>query len=276
MSTPFIALIGAGHMGASLIGGLMANGHPPSRLIAADPHPEQCAALKQRFHIHTTTHNEEAVQQADVVILATKPQVMRQALLPLQSLLAVKKPLLLSVAAGLTTASLAQWAGTSLAIVRTMPNTPALIGHGATALFANAHVTEKEHALAESIMRAVGITVWLNNENDMDAVTALSGSGPAYFFLIMDALQTAAESAGLTPATARLLTLQTAFGAAAMAMESELSLATLQKNVTSKGGTTESAIAVLEQANIRDILKHAFKAAEARSKALAQELGGNS
>lgn len=273
MTTPFIAFIGAGHMGSSLMGGLLKNGHPPEKIIAADPHEEKCQALAQRFHIHTTTDNAKAVEAADVVILAVKPQMAREVLTPLKASLSAKKPLFISVAAGLPTHTLAQFAGDQLAIVRTMPNTPALIGHGATALFANPRVSEAERALAESILRAVGITVWLDNEALMDAVTALSGSGPAYFFLIMDALQAAGEAAGLPKDTARLLTLQTALGAAAMAMESETPLATLQQNVTSKGGTTEQAISVLEQAKLRDILKAAFLAAEHRSQTLARELG---
>lgn len=273
MSTPIITFIGAGHMGASLIGGLLKNGHPPEKIIAADPHQEKCQALEQRFHIHATTDNLKAISTADVVILAVKPQMARDVLAPLQTALLAKKPLLISVAAGLPTHTLAKWAGNDLAIVRTMPNTPALIGHGATALFANPLVNEHQRALAESILRAVGITVWLSQESQMDAVTALSGSGPAYFFMIMDALQAAGESAGLPKETARLLTLQTALGAAAMAMESEHPLSTLQQNVTSKGGTTEQAISVLEQAKLRDILKAAFSAAKHRSETLAHELG---
>ncbi|HEU5280887.1 MAG TPA: pyrroline-5-carboxylate reductase [Gammaproteobacteria bacterium] len=273
MTTPLIAFIGAGHMGASLIGGLLKNGHPPEKIIAADPQDEKCQALTQRFHIHATTDNAEAVEAAEVVILAVKPQMARDVLAPLKTRLNTKKPLFISVAAGLPTATLANFAGDELAIVRTMPNTPALIGHGATALFANPHVNEHQRALAESILRAVGITVWLENETLMDAVTALSGSGPAYFFFIMDALQAAGEAAGLPKDTARLLTLQTALGAAAMAMESDSPLSTLQHNVTSKGGTTEQAISVLEQAKLGDILKAAFQAAQHRSQTLARELG---
>lgn len=273
MSVPTITFIGAGHMGASLIGGLLKNGHPPEKIIAADPHAEKCQALEQRFHIRTTTDNAHAIEGADVVILAVKPQMAREVLTPLQAALHKQKPLFISVAAGLPTHTLAKFAGKDLAIVRTMPNTPALIGHGASALFANPLVSDHQRTLAESILRAVGITVWLTDEALMDAVTALSGSGPAYFFMIMDALQAAGESAGLPKETARLLTLQTALGAAAMAMESEHPLSTLQQNVTSKGGTTEQAISVLEQAKLRDILKAAFLAAQQRSATLAHELG---
>lgn len=274
MNEPVIAFIGAGHMGASLIGGLIQNGHSANALIAADPHAEKLNELATIFHIQTTQNNHEAVLAADVIVLAVKPQVMREVITPLREVLQSKKPLLLSIAAGIPVKSLERWSHKDQAIVRVMPNTPALIGHGASALFANAAVNETEHALAESIMRAVGITVWLKEESLMDAVTALSGSGPAYFFMIMDALQAAAESAGINKETARLLTLQTALGAAAMAMESELPLATLQQNVTSKGGTTEQAIRVLENAKLRDILKEAFLAAKQRSQELAHELGG--
>lgn len=276
MTAPHIAFIGAGNMGSSLIGGLIQNGHPPHCLMAADPHPEKLNELSTHFAIQTTTTNEDAVRFADVIVLAVKPQVMREVLQTLIPLLQTKKPLLLSIAAGLPIKSLEQWAGGNQAIVRVMPNTPALIGHGASALYANAIVNPAQHELAESIMRAVGITVWLNDESLMDAVTALSGSGPAYFFLIMNALQSAAIEAGLNPETARLLTLQTALGAAAMAMESELPLSTLQHNVTSKGGTTEEAIRVMEAQQLPGILKDAFLAAKARSLSLAHELGETS
>lgn len=273
MTAPFITFIGAGNMGASLIGGLIQHGHPANRLMAADPSTEKLADLSARFQIHTTTDNEIALHQADVVILAVKPQAMHAVLTPLTATLQAKKPLVISIAAGLRESTLQTWMGGNLPIVRAMPNTPALIGHGATGLYANPFVTNAAHDLAESILRAVGITVWVDTESLMDAITAVSGSGPAYFFLMMEALQAAAEKAGLPQETARLLTLQTGLGAAAMALESPESLATLRQRVTSPGGTTERGVSVLEEHKLRDILNLTVEAAMARSITLANELG---
>lgn len=273
MTAPFITFIGAGNMGASLIGGLIQHGHPANRLMAADPSTEKLADLSARFQIHTTTDNVAALDQADVVILAVKPQAMHAVLTPLTATLQAKKPLVISIAAGLRESTLQAWMGGNLPIVRAMPNTPALIGHGATGLYANPFVTNAAHDLAESILRAVGITVWVDTESLMDAITAVSGSGPAYFFLMMEALQAAGEKAGLPQETARLLTLQTALGAAAMALESAESLATLRQRVTSPGGTTERGVSVLEEHKLRDILTLTVEAAMARSITLANELG---
>lgn len=273
MTAPFITFIGAGNMGASLIGGLIQHGHPANRLMAADPSTEKLAELSTQFHLHTTTDNLEAVHHADVVILAVKPQAMHAVLTPLTGALQAKKPLVISIAAGLRESTLQAWMGGNLPIVRAMPNTPALIGHGATGLYANTFVTNAAHDLAESILRAVGITVWVDSETLMDAITAVSGSGPAYFFLMMEALQAAGEKAGLPEQTARLLTLQTALGAAAMALESDASLATLRQRVTSPGGTTERGVSVLEEHKLRDILNLTVEAARDRSITLANELG---
>lgn len=273
MTAPFITFIGAGNMGASLIGGLIHHGHPADRLMAADPSAEKLAELQSRFQIHTTTDNQAALKNAEVVILAVKPQAMHAVLTPLIPTLQANKPLVISIAAGLRESTLQTWMGGHLPIVRAMPNTPALIGHGATGLYANPYVTPAAHECAESILRAVGITVWVDDESLMDAITAVSGSGPAYFFLMMEALQTAGEKAGLTEKTARLLTLQTALGAAAMALESEESLATLRQRVTSPGGTTERGVSVLEEHKLRDILNLTVEAAKARSVTLAHELG---
>ncbi len=273
MNTNTIAIIGAGNMGGSLLTGLMTNRFPPEQLWIADPDTEKLHVLKQQFTIQTTQHNDEALQYADVVILAVKPQIMHAVIESIAPVIRQKNPLVISVAAGIREAHLQNGLGGNAAIVRCMPNTPALIGAGASALYANDFVTAKQHALAESILRAVGKVVWLDHENEMDAVTALSGSGPAYFFLVMEALQAAGEKLGLSSETARLLTLQTAFGAARMALESSESATTLRQRVTSKGGTTEAAIHVLEQEKIRDTFKKAVDAACTRSKELAELLG---
>jgi len=272
MNTSTIAIIGAGNMGASLLAGLIATQFPPEQLWITDPDLEKLQLLKQQFNIHITTSNEEAIKAADVVILAIKPQILANVSQSITALIQMKQPLIISVAAGIREENLQHWLGGNAAIVRCMPNTPALIRAGATALYANHFVNKKQHELAESILRAVSTIVWLENENDMDAVTALSGSGPAYFFLVIEALQAAGEKLGLSNEAARLLTLQTAFGAARMALESNESAATLRQRVTSPGGTTEAAIKVLEKEKIRDIFTQAMEAACARAKSLGKEV----
>jgi len=273
MVSPVIAIIGAGNMGNSLIGGLIKNNHPVDRLWAADPDEKKCAYLQQFYGIHTTTDNAAAIQAAEVIIFAIKPQIFAAVAKPLQELIQQRKPLIITIAAGIPVASIQQWLGGDLAIVRAMPNTPALISTGATALFANTHVAPEQHDIAESILRAVGITEWLLSEHLIDIVTALSGSGPAYFFLVMEALQQTAIELGLPAATARILTLQTALGAARMAIESGTPLDELRLQVTSPGGTTEKAISVLEENNLRHVFKQALVAAKCRSEELAELLG---
>jgi len=268
-----LAIIGAGNMGASLLGGLIANQFPGERIWITDSDPEKLRTLKQQFNVHTTDNNEEAANAADIVILALKPQIMREATRKLATVSQAKKSLIISIAAGIREEDLQDWLGGNVAIVRCMPNTPALIRAGATALYANHFVTAKQRDLAESILRAVGTAIWLDNEKHMDAVTALSGSGPAYFFLMIEALQAAGEKLGLASETARLLTLQTALGAARMALESNESAAELRRRVTSPGGTTEAALRVLEKANITELFFNALKTAKERSEELADTFG---
>lgn len=273
MTTPTIAIIGAGNMGLSLIGGLINDQHPASHIIAADPSVEKLMQLEQRFHIKTTTDNIAAVKKANVVIFAVKPQYFATVAKELAPSIQEHHPLVISIAAGIRVHHLQKWLGDHIAIVRSMPNTPALIGCGATALYANDYVNAEQRNLAESMLRAVGITIWLDKEALMDTVTALSGSGPAYFFLMMESLQTAAEEMGLPTETARLLTLQTALGSARIAMESDSNLTELRQQVTSKGGTTEKAVSVLEENNIRELFKKTLAAAKSRSEELAEMLG---
>src|SRR3990167_7704528 len=197
MTSPNIAVIGAGNMGASLIGGLIQDGHPKDKLWVADTSIEKLTPLRDRFGIHVTTDNKTAAKQADIVILALKPPMIAPVARELSSVIRERKPLLISIAAGISTTHIKRMLGDASPIIRAMPNTPALIGCGATALFANATVAKETRNLAESTLRAVGSIVWLPDESLMDIVTALSGSGPAYFFLIMDALQKGAESLGL-------------------------------------------------------------------------------
>lgn len=272
MTLPVIAIIGAGNMGSSLAGGLIQDGHPPEKVWVSNPSKEKLVQLQQNFKVHITTHNTEACQAADIVIFAVKPQVLASVAKKLASIIQSHKPLVISIAAGVREASIQHWLGGKVAIVRAMPNTPALIGCGAAALYANPYVSHTARNRAESIMRAIGVVIWLENEKWLDIVTALSGSGPAYFFLMMEALQQAAEELGLPPDAARLLTLQTALGAARMAIESDTPLTELRYQVTSKGGTTEKAIYVLEENHIRDIFKKALQAAKQRSEELAEML----
>ena len=272
MAVPVISIIGTGNMGNSLISGLINHAHPKEKIWATDVDENKLAQIESTFHIHTTTDNLKAVQHADIVILAIKPQLFAEILPTLSNVLRERGPLVISIAAGIRTASMVHWLGYPAPIVRAMPNTPALINCGITALYANSEVTEEQRCKAESILNAVGMTVWLTDEKYMDVVTALSGSGPAYFFLMMEAMQNAAVSMGLSPQTATQLTVQTALGAARMAVESGKTLSELRLNVTSKGGTTEKAISVLEENNIRELFEKALQAAKRRSEELAETM----
>ncbi len=267
-----IAFVGGGNMARSLIGGLIADGYQARNIWVSDPHAAQRDALQQAFLIHTTGENQEAIAHADVVIFAVKPQILKIAAEDVAPALQKKKPLIISIAAGIREPTLNAWLGGHHAIVRAMPNTPAMVGSGATALYANPQVTKLQHNLAESIMRAVGLAVWVDDEAQMDIVTALSGSGPAYFFLVMEALEKAAVDLGLPAETAHLLTLQTAYGAAKIALESSESTAALRMRVTSPGGTTEQAIKVLQEGNTEELFCAALLAAHRRSTELAELL----
>jgi len=268
-----ISFIGGGNMCSSLVGGLIADGYDPERIRVSDPGEETLASLRARFGVHTTRDNREAAAGAGVVVLAVKPQILPKVAAELAPAVQEHGTLVVSIAAGIRTTDLQRWLGAEAALVRTMPNTPALVKSGATALFATAAVTAAQRDRAESVLRAVGLTLWLENEEQMDAVTALSGSGPAYFFLVMEAMQGAAQAIGLPERTARLLTLQTAFGAAKMALESDEEPSLLRQRVTSPGGTTERALNVLEEGNLRELFRDALTAARDRSRELAAILG---
>jgi len=269
-----IAFIGAGNMAGALIGGLLADGMPPDQLIAADPDPHKRAALGSVSGIATVADNSEAVSTADTVVLAVKPQVLRDVVQALAGSLRGRSPLVLSIAAGIRCSSLQEWLGGVLPLVRAMPNTPAMIQTGATALFATPEVSVAQREQAETLLRAVGLTCWVDDEAAIDAVTALSGSGPAYHFLVMEAMESAATKLGLPPETARLLNLQTALGAARMALESSEPPEVLRQRVTSPGGTTEAALAVLQGGGLAELFEQALTAARDRSVTLSDELGG--
>lgn len=268
-----LAFIGGGNMASSLIGGLVADNIDPNLIKVADPVDSLRENLAARYGIHTSKNNLDVIADADVIVFAVKPQQLKNVVEELGPVVKETDPLVVSVAAGIHSEDINQWLGGDVAVVRTMPNTPALVQSGATALFANEQVSEKQRDLAESIMRATGLTLWVDDESLMDAVTALSGSGPAYFFRIMEAIEAAGIKLGLPAETSRLLTLQTAFGAAKMALESTESASTLRENVTSPGGTTEQGLKVLDENNIDRVFTDVLTAARDRSKELAKILG---
>lgn len=276
MSNPVIAFIGAGNMASSIIGGLVTKGFPPKSIIASDPYKESLDNLKKVAPVKTTQNNQEALAKADIVVLAVKPQQMKSILLDLADSAQQHKPLVISIAAGIETRSIDKWLGGNMAIVRCMPNTPALVQSGATALFANPQVNGAQKEQADQIMRAVGIALWVNDENTLDAVTAVSGSGPAYFFMVMEAMQAAGEQLGLSPDAAKQLTLQTALGAAQMAIASDVDSAELRRRVTSPGGTTEQAIKVFEDEGLKAMFSKALVACRDRSEELAKIMDSDS
>ncbi|HWP00507.1 MAG TPA: pyrroline-5-carboxylate reductase [Methylococcus sp.] len=269
-----LGFIGAGNMASSLVGGLLADGYAARDLWVSDVDPVKLEVLASRFGVHVSRDNRAVAETAAVLIFAVKPQILRTVAEEVADVVARSRPLILSVAAGVSEAAIDRWLGGGQAIVRCMPNTPALVKSAATALHANERVTAAQRSTAESILRAVGLTVWVEREELLDAVTAVSGSGPAYFFLLMEALEQTAIELGLEPDGARLLTQQTALGAARIAIESRDGPAELRRRVTSPQGTTERAIAVLEDGGFRSLVAEAVKAAHARAGELCQELGG--
>lgn len=269
-----IGFIGGGNMAASLIGGLISDGFAAANITVAEPTEAQRKELADQFGVQTTADNNELAAHVDVVVLAVKPQVLREVCNGIAETLKGCAPLHLSIAAGIRVNDIDRWLGGNCAIVRSMPNTPSLVKSGATALFANPRVNDNQRELAEGIMRAVGLTLWVDDETQLDAVTALSGSGPAYFFLLIEMLQQSGVKLGLPEESARLLALQTAFGAAKMALESPDDPAELRRRVTSPGGTTERAIGILEQGDIRELYEKALRGARDRAVELADQLGG--
>lgn len=268
-----IAFLGGGNMALSLIGGLVSDGFNPSHIHVADPDANRLETIKASYAVQTYTDNTRAINECQVIVPAVKPQQL-QHVVKQCSPLWQDNMMLISIAAGIRLTDIARWLEhPNAAIVRTMPNTPALVQAGATALYANEFVSTQQKELAESILRAVGITLWVQDEDQINAVTALSGSGPAYFFLVMEAMETAAIELGLEPETAKLLCLQTAFGASKMALESNNSTSLLRQKVTSPGGTTERAIHELEDGGLRSLFKNALIAAALRSRELATQLG---
>ena len=269
---PIIAFVGAGNMAFSLTRGLLSKGHPATSLRVADPLPEALAKYSTA-EITTFADNNLAIHGADVVVLAVKPQVAPQVT---GELAILSDQLLVSIAAGVSLQSLNNWTSDAQPIVRCMPNTPALLGAGMSGLYANACCTPEQKGFAEKILNAAGTTLWVHEESELDAVTAVSGSGPAYFFRLMEAMIEAGETLGLSRETATILTLQTAYGAALMAKDTDEQPATLRHNVTSPGGTTAAALAVMEKDDLGGLIQRALSAAHARAVALAEEFGTGS
>lgn len=278
-SMPTIGFIGGGNMAASLIGGLINAGLSASKITVAEPGQAQRETLEKLYAVQTTADNDQTLH-CEIIVLAVKPQLLRQVCLQLDSQDSNNR-LFISIAAGVTSTDINRWLSSDSnvsnngqqAIVRCMPNTPSLLQCGACGLFANQFVSDAQKQQAEQIMQAVGIALWVADESQLNAVTAVSGSGPAYFFLLMEAMQQAGENLGLRAEVAQQLVLQTALGAARMAVESGVSAAELRQRVTSKGGTTEQAILSFQAANYQQIVSDAVKAANDRSITLAEELG---
>ena len=268
-----ITFIGCGNMARSLIGGLIANGIKPEKLIATDPDENQRYSISEQFKITTFADNKEAIANADVILLAVKPQVMHDVVSDIADSVKGTSKLIISIAAGVKQDSIMQWIGEAAAVVRVMPNTPALIQAGAAAIVANEHTSETQKNIAEAMMRSVGTAIWLDSEEQMDAVTALSGSGPAYFFYFMEAMEKAAIEMGLSEEQARLLTIETAVGASKMALMSSSDPAELRQQVTSPGGTTEQALNTFQQGNLEELVNKAMQAAKQRSIELSETLG---
>ena len=264
-----LAFIGGGNMARSLIGGLVARGADPATIRVAEPVDSLRHALQQDFAVHTFEHAAEAVQGADAWVLAVKPQVMRGVCEALAAQGQATRPLIVSIAAGITAGQLDRWLGGSLAVVRAMPNTPALLGAGVAGLFANTATDNAGRARAAALLGAVGATVWIDDGHLMDAVTAVSGSGPAYVFLLAEAMQQAGEAQGLDPAAARVLAAQTLLGAARMLTESGEPADVLRTRVTSPGGTTQAALETFEAGGFRGLVARAIDAATKRGRELS-------
>lgn len=270
MNNQKIGFIGAGNMARSLIGGLIESGVTAKYLYAADHNEEIRNSLTENFSIQTFDNNQKLVDECDVIVFAVKPQALKEVA---TTITAKESALYITIAAGIPSESLNNWLNSNKAIVRAMPNTPALVLSGASGLYANSHVSEEQKEIAESILRAVGLTVWVEYEKQLDAVTALSGSGPAYFFMVLEAMEQAGEALGLPADTARLLAIQTGFGATKLALEVDDDPASLRKKVTSPGGTTEQAIKTFEEQGLVEMFNKAMTAARDRAEQLAKELG---
>ena len=267
-----IAFIGCGNLSTSLVRGLLASGYPKEKIWVTNRSAEKNQLLRDTLGVHASGDNHEAAKNAEVIVLGVKPQQMQLLAQEIASIAQENQPLIISVAVGINTEMLSRWLGGEMTIVRSMPNTPALVSAGASGLYANEHVTATQKAFAESLHRAVGIAIWVDKESLIDVVAALSGSGPAYFFYMIEAMQSAAVKFGLSEKAASELALQTAFGASRLALESDDDVVTLRKKVTSPKGTTEQAIKVFDERQFPSMIEEGMQAAILRAQALTQSL----
>lgn len=265
-----IAFFGGGNMTQSLVSGLIAEGYNPAHIWVLDQHQGKLDLFAERYQVNTLNTEAQRLPEVDIVLFAIKPQSFSALPIAFRRAIVDQKPLVISVAAGIRLATLAGYFGEQTPVVRAMPNTPALIQSGATGLYANANTSESQKSLAEHILRCVGQVIWVTDEAHMDIVTAISGSGPAYYFLLMDMFKSFAVSLGLDEQEARLLCIQTALGTAKMALESDDDFTTLRQKVTSKGGTTEAAINCLLQEGLQVIIEKGLAANMAQSDVLAK------
>ncbi len=268
-----LTFLGGGNMGRALIGGLLRRGTRPEQISVGETSQTARESLAADFAVQATSDNAAALEAATIVVVAVKPQIAAAVLAPLQPVLQRNRPLVISVAAGIRVSALSGWCGRGVPVVRAMPNRAALVGAGATGLYAPADVSDADRTAAEDVMQAAGEVVWVATEDDLDIVTALSGSGPAYFFLLAELLTQAATDLGLEASAARRLAIATLHGAGQLAHSGDGDLARMRAEVTSKGGTTEAAIKSLEAADLRGIVARALEAAARRSRELAAQFG---
>ena len=272
---PKLAFIGGGNMARSIIGGLIASNWPATQICVADPDAGQRKILLDKFGVRCVEDNQQCITDAKVVIMAVKPQMMRQVVSPMAAQLTTSMPLIISIAAGIRSDQLLGWIGTQLPMVRVMPNTPALVNKGVSGLYANALCSAEDKQIADSLMQAVGEVVWVDQERLIDTVTGVSGSGPAYFFKMMELMLEQGIASGLTPDAARTLVIETALGAATLMRQSNEHPAELRRQVTSPAGTTEAGINEMQHCGIDHAVKSGVRAAIERSEQLSKEFGGN-
>ena len=274
MSHLELTVLGAGNMGRALIGGLLRHGMRPEQIAVGESHEAARTSLSREFGIAATADNAAAIREANLVVLAVKPQDAGSVLAPLAEEFQQRRTIILSVAAGVRIQTLQGWCGAGVPVIRAMPNRPALVGAGVTGLFAPPEVDAPRREMAAQIMQSVGEVVWVATEDALDVVTALSGSGPAYFFLLTQAMEAAGVRLGLPVETARRLSIATLHGAGLLAQGSDGDLGRLRAEVTSKGGTTEAALRTLQAAGFDELIARAVEAATRRGRELAEQAGG--
>ena len=268
-----LSFIGAGHMAEAIIAGLIRNGHPPKQIIAAARHDTTLSPLSSRYGIRVTTDNGEAIAAADAVVFAIKPQAMKEVCTHASAAVAKHRPLVISVAAGLTCATISRWLAGYDAIIRAMPNTPSLVGAGASGLYATCAISDQQRHLATALMSAVGIAVWVDSEPQLNTVTAIAGSAPAYYFYLMESLEKFATAKGMPLEEARRLIVQTSLGAARMCDTADDAPEALKKRVMSPQGTTERAIFHLRDHGFEQLVNDAAQACFDRAEELGESLG---